>query len=310
MFELSRLMFLGAVHRHGSVAAAARELGYTASAVSQQVTKLEREVGLRLLEPAGRSVVLTDAALVLVEAADAVETAGEIARARLEELQGQLAGSLHVACFPSAIRGVASPALGAISQEAPELRLHLREMAPEPGLEAVAGGHVDVALVHDWVHDQISFSAGLETVHLADDPVDLVVPAGHRLAGRESASLRDTIGDVWVMDVSLGICTRWIIDTLRSLTPSPRINFRAEEYASQLALVGAGLCVSVLPRLGRPPLPDNVTIVPLRGQAPTRRFIAAYRHTTARRPAVHRFVEELRRQLALSAAAEERRAAG
>src|SRR3954451_473395 len=102
MFDLSRLVFLHAIHRHGSVGAAARELGYTSSAVSQQVGKLEREVGVALLEPAGRGVVLTDAALVLVQAAAAVEAAREEARGRLEELSGGLTGTLRVACFPSA----------------------------------------------------------------------------------------------------------------------------------------------------------------------------------------------------------------
>ena len=188
MFDLSRLSFLNAVHRHGSVGAAARELGYTSSAVSQQVGKLEREVGVRLLEPAGRGVVLTDAALVLVRAAESIETAREVARGRLEELAGSLTGTLHVACFPSAVRGVAAPALGALAVAAPDLRLHLRELAPEPGLEAVAAGYADIALVHDWVHDRTSFPAALETIHLADDPVDLLVPAAHPLAGRESAN--------------------------------------------------------------------------------------------------------------------------
>ena len=297
MFELSRLVFLSAVHRHGSVVAAARELGYTSSAVSQQVGKLEREVGARLLEPAGRGVVLTDAALVLVDAAESIQAARELACGRLEELADRPAGILRVACFPSAIRGVAAPALGALTTAAPDLALQLKELAPEPGLEAVAGGYADVALVHDWVHDRISFAAGLETVHLADDPVDLVVPASHPLAGRESAELIETVRDVWVTDVSHGICTRWIIDMLTAATEHPRVHFRVEEYASQVALVAAGLCVGVLPRLGRPPLPGAVRVVPLRGPAPTRRFIAVFRRTTARRPAIQRLVEELTHQL-------------
>ncbi len=298
MFDLSRLGFLSAVHRHGSVGAAARELGYTSSAVSQQVGKLEREVGVTLLEPSGRGVVLTDAALVLVEAAETIESARETARAQLEELDGGLTGILRVACFPSAIRGVAAPALGALATAAPDLRLQLRELAPEPGLEAVVGGYADVGLVHDWVHDRTSFPAALETVHLADDPVDLVVPAAHPLAGRASADLTETVHDVWVTDVSHGICTRWIIDMLSASTSSPRVHYRAEEYASQVALVGAGLCVGVLPRLGRPPLPDTVSVVPLSGEVPTRRFLAAFRRTTARRPAVRRLVAELQHQLA------------
>lgn len=298
MFELSRLAFLDAVHRQGSVGAAARELGYTSSAVSQQVGKLEREVGIRLLEPAGRGVVLTDAALVLVEAARSIETAREVARGQLEALQDGLTGTLRVACFPSAIRGVAAPALGALAAAAPGLRLHLRELAPEPGLDAVSGGSVDVALVHDWVDDRIAFAAGLEAVHLGDDPVDLVVPATHGLAARGSAELAETLGDVWVTDVSDSICTRWIIDMLRTASTTPRVDFRAEEYASQVALVGAGLCVGVLPRLGRPPLPDTVRVVPLSGAVPTRRFIAVFRSSSSRRPATRRLIEELRHQLA------------
>ena len=297
MFELSRLVFLSAVHRHGSVVAAARELGYTSSAVSQQVGKLEREVGVKLLEPAGRGVVLTDAALVLVGAAESIEAAREVACGRLEELTGALTGTLRLACFPSAIRGVAAPALGTLSTAAPDLRLQLRELAPEPGLEAVAAGYADVALVHDWVHDRTSFAAGLQTIHLADDPVDLIVPAGHPLAAHESAELAQTTQDVWVTDASDSICTRWIIDMLTAAAENPRVHFRVEEYASQIALVGAALCVGVLPRLGRPPLPDTVRVIPLRGPTPTRRFIAVYRKTSERRPAIRRLIEELEYQL-------------
>lgn len=293
MFDLSRLVFLSAVHRHGSVGAAARELGYTSSAVSQQVGKLEREVGVTLLEPVGRGVVLTDAALVLVEAAVSIEAAREVARSQLEELAGGLTGTLSLACFPSAIRGVAAPALGALAEAAPDLRIQLRELAPEHGLDAVAGGYADVALVHDWVHDRTSIGAGLEVVHLADDPVDLVVPAAHPLAGRRFVELSETVGDVWVTDVSDSICTRWILNMLNTATENPRVYFRAEEYASQVELVSAGLCVGVLPRLGRPPLPDTVRIVKLRGPVPTRRFMATYRKTTSRRPAIRRLIQAL-----------------
>ena len=120
-------------------------------------------------------------------------------------------------------------------------------------------------------------------MHLADDPVDLVVPAAHRLAGRRTVALSETVDDVWVTDVSDSICTRWILDMLGAATEHPRVDFRAEEYASQLALVAAGLCVAVLPRLGRPALPDTVRVVPLRGPVPTRRFLAVHRASTSRR---------------------------
>jgi DNA-binding transcriptional LysR family regulator len=79
------------------------------------------------------------------------------------------------------------------------------------------------------------------------------------------------------------------------------VHFRVEEYASQIALVGAGLCIGVLPRLGRPPLPETVRVIPLRGPTPTRRFIAVYRRTSERRPAIRRLIEELEHQLTHSA---------
>jgi DNA-binding transcriptional LysR family regulator len=296
MIDLSRLAFLRAVHRHGSVVAAARELGYTPSAVSQQLGKLQREAGVRLLEPVGRGVVLTDAALVLVDAAVSIDAAREEARVRLEELAGGLTGTLSLACFPSAVRGVAAPALGALAGTAPGLRIRLRELAPDLGIEAVAGGQADVAIVHDWVHDRTSLAAGLAAVHLADDPVDLVVPAAHRLARRRTVALSETVGDVWVTDVSDSICTRWILDMLHASTEDPRVDFRVEEYASQVALVAAGLCVAVLPRLGRPALPDTVRVIRLRGPVPTRRFMAVHRTSTSRRPAIRRLVEALGEQ--------------
>ena len=300
MFELSRLAFLAAVHRHGSVGAAARELGYTSSAVSQQVAKLEREVGVSLLEPAGRGVVLTDAALVLVKASAQIEAARDVAQGQLEELNGGLAGTLRLTCFPSAIRGVVAPALAVLAASAPDLLLQLKELTPEPGLDAVTNGYADVALVHDWVHDRTPFAAGLETVHLTDDPVDLLVHASHPLAGRSFAELSQASGDVWVTDVSNGICTRWIHDMLTAATEQPRVHFRAEEYASQVELISAGLCVGVLPRLGRPALPDTVRIVPLRGPVPTRRFLAAYRKSTSRRPAITRLIQALKDQVSCS----------
>lgn len=297
MIDVSRLTFLSAVHRHGSVAAAARELGYTSSAVSQQIAKLQREAGVRLLEPVGRGVVLTDAALVLVDAAVSIEEAREVARGRLEELGEGPTGTLSLACFPSAIRGVAAPALGALAEAAPGLRVQLKELAPQLGLDAVANGYADVAVVHDWIHDRTTLAAGLEAVHLADDPVDLVVPATHPLAGRRTVALLETVEDIWVTDVSDSICTRWILDMLRASTEHPRVDFRAEEYASQVALVSAGLCVAVLPRLGRPALPDTVRVIALRGPVPTRRFMVVHRTATSRRPAIKRLVQALEEQV-------------
>ena len=128
MFDTRRLQCLQAVHVHGSVLDAALELGLTSSAVSQQISKLEKEVGTRLLERAGRGVVLTDAARILVEAADEISAVTDRATARLEDLRHDLSGTLRVSSFPSVIGPFVAPALATMKADAPDLTVHLHRV--------------------------------------------------------------------------------------------------------------------------------------------------------------------------------------
>lgn len=293
MLDTRRLQFLNAVAVHGTVIDAAFELGMTPSAVSQQIGKLEREVGTRLLERAGRGVSLTEAALVLVEAARQIDDVTERAQARLDALRDDLTGTLRIAAFPTAIQALLAPVLLALRESAPGLRVQVHEMFPDRAHDAVLAGHVDIAVVDAWAHAVPSFSGQLEVTVLRDDPVDLLMPAGHPLAGRGSVDLADLVDDVWVADDREGFFRDWLVRAMAQLRHRPRIDYRVDEGPAQIALTGAGLCVGLLPRLGLGKLPETVCLVPIEGEAPSRRIFALARQASSRRTAVQHLVQEL-----------------
>src|SRR3954465_1289797 len=140
MLDLRRMRMLHELHHRGTIAAVADALQFTPSAVSQQLAMLEREAGVQLLEPAGRGVRLTDAALVLVEHAGALLEQTALAEADLAAAQGVAAGRGRIAAFQSVMLNLAIPAVKTLSTDAPRLRCELIEAEPEEALPALAGG--------------------------------------------------------------------------------------------------------------------------------------------------------------------------
>src|SRR5213076_3009587 len=137
MLNLERLRTLDALARHGSVSGAAEGLHVTTSAVSQQMSKLEREVGQQLLAKNGRGVRLTDAGRLLAEHAARILSQVEFAQSDLEAHRGEVAGELRLAAFPTAARGLFPAALSRLRKAHPGLRVTSRETEPEPAVLAV-----------------------------------------------------------------------------------------------------------------------------------------------------------------------------
>jgi DNA-binding transcriptional LysR family regulator len=132
------------------VAAVADALQFTPSAVSQQLAVLEREAGVPLLEKAGRTLRLTDAALVLVGHAEALLERAALAEADLAAAAGTVAGRGRIAAFESVALGIALPAIEALGRDAPRLRCELVEAEPEQALPALALGDLDLVLADEW----------------------------------------------------------------------------------------------------------------------------------------------------------------
>ena len=181
MLDVRRLRVLHAVSAYGSVTAAAAALGYSAPAVSQQLAALEREVGMRLTERAGRGVELTPAAHILVGHTDALLARLDAAEADLAALRDQIAGRVALAAFPSAAASLVPAAWAALADSAPQVRLDLTEMEPEESLPAVLRNETDVAVAHEYDLLPRPLDPLFERRDLLDDPVVLAIPADSAL---------------------------------------------------------------------------------------------------------------------------------
>lgn len=302
MLDLQRLRALQAVARHGSISAAADALYLTASAISQQLGKLERETGQQLLERQGRGVKLTDAAELLVSHTDQILSLMEKAEADLDAKRGKVHGKLTLGAFATAARDLVPPTLRDLARACPALSLRLREMEPEQTILQVSRGTLDVAIVVAWGNSPLAIPDDLVRQHLFDDQADLAVPAHHPLAGRDSVDLGELRGQDWISWPRGSICHDWLVQTLRNLGTEPRITHTAMEHATQMALVEAGLGAAVLPRLGRGPVPETVRILKIRSPLVRQISVVWPRHST-RRPAVSALVEALRSHIPTAAGA-------
>ncbi|GAB7102812.1 LysR family transcriptional regulator [Streptomyces phaeofaciens JCM 4814] len=293
MLNLERLRTLDALARHGSVSGAAVGLHITTSAVSQQMAKLEREVGQQLLARHGRGVRLTDAGRLLAQHASRILSQVELAQSDLEAQRGQVVGELRLSAFPTAARGLFPAALAALRKDHPGLRLRSCELEPERGIAGVVRGDLDLAVVLDWYNKPMPVPDGLVKAPVLDDPAEVAMPAGHRLAGRDEVDLGEFAEDEWITWGEGEFCHEWLMFTLRSRGIEPIVGHRAAETHTQLGLVAAGLGVCIAPLLGRHPVPEGVVTVPLR-QRVRRHVYVVWRADADRRPSIRAAVEALK----------------
>ncbi|MDH6221335.1 LysR family transcriptional regulator [Streptomyces pseudovenezuelae] len=292
MLNLERLRTLDALARHGSVSGAADALHVTTSAVSQQMSKLEREVSQQLLAKNGRGVRLTDAGRLLAEHAARILSQVELAQSDLEAQRGQVVGELRLSAFPTAARGLFPAALADLRAEHPGLRVRSTELEPEAGIAGVVRGDLDLAVVLDWYNKPMPLPDGLVKAPVLDDPADLAMPAGHRLAGRDEVDLGELAEDEWITWGEGEFCHEWLMFTLRSRGIEPIVAHRAAETHTQMGLVEAGLGVCIAPLLGRHPMPAGVVTVPLR-QRVRRHVYVVWRADADRRPSIRAAVRAL-----------------
>ncbi|MET9627806.1 LysR family transcriptional regulator [Lentzea sp. NPDC006480] len=285
MLDLGRLKALHAVATHGTVGAAAEVLGYTPSAVSQQIAKLERETHTTLLERQGRGVRLTDAALLLAETAGQVLKLVEEAEVALEEQRGAAIGRLCVGSFATAARGLLPDVLAGLADQHPALDVRLTEIDPPEAGEAVARGELDLAIVHDWENTPLPVPDSLSRMPILRDVADVLIPASNPLSHKEFLEPADLAGLRWMCQSEGSICFDWLVRTFHAAGIEPELAYRVNEYHTQYALLAKGIGVALIPRLGRGEVPDNVRVVPLR-PTPARQLYAVWRKQASRRPAI------------------------
>jgi len=286
MIDLAALVSLRAVDREGSVVAAADALGFTPSAVSQQVKRLERQAGVPLLERVGRGVMLTAPGRHLVDSGAQLLADLERIEAGLHRQAGTVAGTLRLTAFSTAMRGMVAPIVRDLRAAHPDLTLTLAEREPWDTVDLVASGQSDLGVVHSWGDVPISIPEHLAITPLARDVADVVVPRDHRLAERRTITPRDLVDEDWIATPEGTICRQWLTRMYDGTGRLPRIAHQSMEFDSHVALVRAGLGIALIPRMGRAPLPDDVRAVAARNPVPTREVVAVHRRSMADSPAV------------------------
>jgi DNA-binding transcriptional LysR family regulator len=297
MLDLRRLRLLYELQARGTIAAVADALQFTPSAVSQQLAVLEREAGVALLEPAGRGVRLTDAAIVLAGHAQVLLERAELAEAELAGASGAVAGRGRIATFQSVALRLAVPAMRALAREVPGLRCELVEAEPEQSLPALALGDVDLVLADEWQHQPHSRPAGVDRQDLHDDPVHLVLPEDHPAARRHrrAVPLAELAGEAWTTGHRDTGWEEMTDRTCRELGGfDPDIRHRTNDSVTSLAVVAQGLAVTLLPALVAPDAHPGVVVRDIAEGSVHRTIFTATRTADAKRPSVQALLEAVR----------------
>ena len=294
MIDLAALASLQAVDTHGSVVAAADALGFTPSAVSQQVKRLEKQTGVPLLERVGRGVMLTDHGRHLVDAGGRLLSDLEQVESTLHQRAGAVAGHLRLTAFSTAMRGLVAPVVRDLRDAHPDLTLSLTEREPWDTVDLVGSGQTDLGVVHRWGDVPIAIPDHLAATVVAHDVAEVIVHRDHPLAARARVTPRDLVDEGWIATPEGTICRQWLTRMYAGTGRLPRIAHTSMEFDSHLALVRAGLGIALVPRLGRQPLGDELVAVPADDPEPTRDVIAVHRRSMADSPAVRAVLEGLR----------------
>jgi molybdate transport repressor ModE-like protein len=296
---------LEAVARMGSFGRAAAELGYTQSAVSQQIAVLERIVGEKLVERPGgmRNASLTEAGRVLLRHADAIVARLDAARADIAALKVGAAGRLEIGTYQSIGARLLPELIGRFVADWPGIEIELYEPHTDHELyESLERGQVDLAFC------SLPLAGGpFEAIELMDDPYILLAPADSDLAKRQTATINETSGLPVIGCAATGTSLQ---DALRACGYTLDFAFRSDNNATLQGLVASGFGVALIPHMAVTPGDDRVRVVRLEPAVPPRRLAVAWHRDRHRSPAVHAFITaacdvsgELERDLAAVPAA-------
>ena len=277
--DLRRLTVLRELQRRGSLARTAEALHLTPSAVSQQIAALARETGVPLTEKDGRGVRLTGQARVLLAHADAIAAQLERARADLGAYGKGGRGSVTIGCLSSGILGLLPDVLRALADRLPQVRVDVVESEPPDLFTALDGGQVDVAVAVHFAAAPPHTDARYSRTELFTDVMDIVVPAGHRLAGRECVDLRELAAEAWIVGDARSCVGAVARSVCAAAGFTPDIRHSVSDWGALAALVEAGQGVALVPRLVRPVYAhrDLALLTTEDGAPPSRHVFAAVR---------------------------------
>ncbi|OXM73827.1 MULTISPECIES: LysR family transcriptional regulator [Amycolatopsis] len=292
MLDVRRLQVLRAVVSSGSISAAARNLGYTPSAISQQLSTLEREAGTALLERVGRGVRPTPAGALLSQHAEVVCAQLSKAESELADLKAGRTGRLAIRYFATAGASLVPPAVAALRAEYPGVQLDLRLLEPVDALPQVENGDADVAIV---VFAGPYSKPGVELYHLFDDPYRVALPKSHPLARKRVVDLADLADEPWINNEGVpGPCRDVLMAACGAAGFVPNFVMECEDYATAQGFVAAGLGISLVPVLGLGAPQPGAVVRRIRNPEPIRPIHAAVSTRSRDQPALRHLLKVLK----------------
>ena len=275
MLDVRKLHLLRELAQRGTISAVAEALSFSPSAVSQQLTALERETGVPLLERTGRRVTLTPAALGLVDRTESILATLEEAAAELASSAAGITGTLRIGVFPTAVPTILTPAVVALTTDHPGLDLMVTELDPASVPDALRDKRLDVALIQEYDYVPIVSDPGLQTEPLLEEAVHLAALTAEPLTAHRDSP--------WIAGTPGTLCHAMTTRACEAAGFTPRIRHHADDFGAVLALVAAGQGVAFVPDLGVVGPPAAVVLNPLPIR---RRTHLAYRRGTGGHPAI------------------------
>ena len=288
--QLEMLRELGAL---GSVKAVAETLLVTPSAVSQQLAALQKSVDVPLTRKEGRNLVLTEAGQVLADAGAAVVSAMADARTAIGAYHGSPVAPVTLSGFHSAGQALFAPLARLLAGPGqPRILLSDEDVAQQdfPALTA----RYDLVLAHRMDHSAAWPGERVAAIPLAHEPLDVALPAGHRLAGQRAVTADDVVGEPWVTSRT-GYSPADVLSAVAAVS-SRELNIvhRINDYSTVAALVATGSVVGLLPRYtARPVLNPDIVLRPLKGISTRRRIDILARPENLKRTSVMMVCEAL-----------------
>lgn len=279
--DLTRLRLLAKVAEHGSMTAAAEALNYTPSAVSQQIRRLETELGQPLVQRHPRGVELTDAGTAVVEHGVAIERQLEALQKRLDDISGLADGSLRMGSFPTAGSSLLPLAVTEFRRRAPGVALSVESVRLPQLQDLLERRRIELAILWDYAWSRID-DRGLHLRPIMEDPTAVVVASEHPLARRDSVDFADLSEEAWIIRGDEHPLAEVLTRAGRSAGFDPQVAFKANDYQELQAMVAVGLGIAIAPRLALTNLREDVCVISLGPAAPRRRILAA--RLRSRRP--------------------------
>lgn len=273
MLDARRLLLLAAVDRCGSMAAAAEYLSYTPSAISQQISRLEREIGQPVLERHPRKTVLTEVGRLLVAHAERVRFELEAASAELVDLERTRSGCVSIGAFPSATSLLLPPIVRSFSCKHPGIGVSVRSAQSKELVNLLVHGDIEVAILSDYEWCRIS-TTNLNTVVLARDPMKVLVPIGHKWANRGPIPLEMLRNERWVVRQDHATA-EGLLQSCRAAGFEPTVAFATLERLDLQAMVAMGLGIASAPFLSLGEVLPEIVVVDVIDPLPDRRIFLA-----------------------------------